>query len=217
MSTNIIKVSKLHWGTQLDQFIDNVCEFLGKVFQKNLNLLPLISQEINQFKGVLASRQVFIFGSDDRIIWVLAKNGQYSVKEGHKILQKNVSNKVVSRAYTFFQNHIVFPKVGCFSWLALKHSILTSDRLNRLHIAPSFNYEESVDHLFVSCPFSYQCQRFILNKLNYGTPLQNNLWDLFQAWLVLYSKYLFANLRKCIPPLVVWAIWWEQNKRIFRK
>ena len=32
ISTNIIKVSKLHWGTQLDQFIDNVCEFLGKVF-----------------------------------------------------------------------------------------------------------------------------------------------------------------------------------------
>lgn len=56
-----------------------------------------------------------------------------------------------------------------------------------------------------------------MNKLNYSTPLQNSLWDLFQAWPVLYQNSLFANIWKCIPALVVWAIWWERNKRIFRK
>lgn len=101
ISTNIIKVFELHWDTQLDQFINNVCEFSRKVFWKNSKLLPLTSQKINQFKGILASRQVFISGFDDSIIWALAKDGHYLVKEGYKIVQQNVLKKVVSRAYTF--------------------------------------------------------------------------------------------------------------------
>ena len=56
-----------------------------------------------------------------------------------------------------------------------------------------------------------------LKKLNYSTPLQNNIWDIFQAWLVLYPNDLFVGIWKCTLALVIWAIWWERNKRIFRK
>ena len=48
-------------------------------------------------------------------------------------------------------------------------------------------------------------------------PLPNSLWDLFQAWPILYSKSMFSCLWKCIPASIVWAIWWERNKRIFRQ
>ena len=64
---------------------------------------------------------------------------------------------------------------------------------------------------------TYQCWCFILSKLKYSTPLPNNLWDLFQAWPILYKKSLFSNIWICAPALVVWAIWWERNKRIFIK
>ena len=47
-------------------------------------------------------------------------------------------------------------------------------------------------------------------------PLPNSLWDLFQSWPILFSKSLFASIWKCIPVVVVWAIWWEHNKIIFR-
>ena len=101
--------------------------------------------------------------------------------------------------------------------------ILTSNRPNRLNIAPPFKcvlcgeHEETMDHLFVKCTFAYHCWCFVLCKLNYSTPLQNTLWSLFQAWLVLYQNSLFANIWKCTLALVVWAIWWERNKHIFRK
>ena len=153
ISLNIIEVSELHWGTQLYQYVAYVCELSGKVFWKDPTVLPLSSQEIRQFKDILSSRQVFFSGSQDRILWALAKDGNYSVKEGYKILQQNISHKVTCRDFSFCWNHIVLPKVGCFTWLALKHRILTSDRLTRLHIASSFNYffcdewEESMDHL----------------------------------------------------------------------
>jgi ribonuclease HI len=47
-------------------------------------------------------------------------------------------------------------------------------------------------------------------------PLPNSLWDLFQSWPFLFSRSLFASIWKCIPVAVVWAIWWERNKIIFR-
>lgn len=46
-------------------------------------------------------------------------------------------------------------------------------------------------------------------------PLPNSLWDLFQSWLVLFSRSLFASIWKCIPATVVSSIWWERNKIIF--
>ena len=48
-------------------------------------------------------------------------------------------------------------------------------------------------------------------------PLPNSLWDLFEAWPVLHEKSLLVPIWKCSPSLVVWALWWERNKRIFRK
>ena len=87
LSNNLISLNmlELHWGTQLYQYVAYVCELLGKVFWKDLAVLPLSSQEIRQFKDIFSSRQVFFFGSQDRVLWALAKDGN-SVKEGYKIL-----------------------------------------------------------------------------------------------------------------------------------
>ena len=41
ISLNIIEVSEHHWGSQLNQYVAYVCEFLGKVFWKDPAVLPL--------------------------------------------------------------------------------------------------------------------------------------------------------------------------------
>lgn len=48
-------------------------------------------------------------------------------------------------------------------------------------------------------------------------PLSNTIWDFFQAWTILFKSYLFSCIRNIIPTSVLWSIWWECNKRIFRK
>ena len=76
ISPNIIEVSEFHQGTQLNQFVANVCKFSGTMSWKNPDVLPLSSQEINQFIDILASRQVFFSRSEDKIFWAPAKDGQ---------------------------------------------------------------------------------------------------------------------------------------------
>ena len=48
-------------------------------------------------------------------------------------------------------------------------------------------------------------------------PLPNTLWDLFNGWPSSNNHSFYACLWKCIPALVIWALWWERNKRIFRQ
>ena len=75
---------------------------------------------------------------------------------------------------------------------------------------------ESVDHLFVQCKVAQECWSFVLQKLNMMFPLPNTLWDLFNGWPSSNNHSFYACLWKCIPALVIWALWWERNKRIFR-
>ena len=107
-------------------------EFSKKIVWKDPSQLPLSYQEINQFQNVLNSRSVYFSDAQDQIFWAPAKDGKDSVKEGYKILQQKDFYKPTSRVFVFCWHSVVLPKAGCFAWLALKHRILTSDRLDRL-------------------------------------------------------------------------------------
>ena len=76
--------------------------------------------------------------------------------------------------------------------------------------------EEKVDHLFVQCKVAYQCWVFILQKLNFIMPLSNTLWDMFQDWPRSENHSYYSCIGKCILAIVIWTIWWERNKSIYR-
>ena len=139
------------------------------------------------------------------------------------ILQQWEAKITPSRTFSFCWNQIVLSKVGCFAWISLRKRALTSDRISKFHISQSFNYHlcdqelEDGDHLFLNCPFAQQYWYFILDKLHYFTPLPNKLWNLFQSWSELYSNSFFSKLWTCILNLIIWALWWEHNKTIFRQ
>ena len=134
------------------------------------------------------------------LIWLPVAKGTYSIKEGYKLLQSIASEENPSRAYMFCWNNVVLPKDGCFAWLAIKNRILTSDHLERLNVAPPFkcvlfqDEYESVDHLFASCQFVYQCWMFVLRKLNFSKPLHNKIWDIFQPLPILFLDALFGGI-----------------------
>ena len=84
--------------------------------------------------------------------------------------------------------------------LALKHCILTNNRLSKLEISNSFmcfmwgQEFESVDHLLLSCPFSSMSWFLVMNRLQCSFPLPSSLWDLPQSWPILYSESMFVEL-----------------------
>lgn len=142
------------------------------------------------------------------------------MKCGYKFVQYLESHKPQHRAFSFCWNRLVLPKVGCFVWLALKKWIWMSDRLEKLNIAHSFqcvmcNKEvETIDHLFLNFPFAQYCWFHVMNKLNLVMPIPKMLWYILQSWPTPYSNSMFACIWKCIPASIIWAIWWERNKRI---
>ena len=71
--------------------------------------------------------------------------------------------------------------------------------------------------MFLQCEFVQECWKFVLKKLNFFMPLPNTLWDLLESWPTLYTKSLLASIWICSPSLIIWSLWWERNKHIFRK
>ena len=157
----------------------------------------------------------------DTLVLAPHQEGRYSVKLGY-LAAKNLEIGYKSfRAFKFCWNPVVLPKAGNFSWLALKKRILTGEKLSKLNIVHNIKcvlcmeVEENVDHLFVQCKLAHQCWIFILQKLNYSMPLPNTLWDMFQDWPTPSNQTFYSCIWKCIPTIVIWAIWWERNKMIF--
>ena len=145
------------WGNLVIHFIDAIYLHSRIVICKDLDQLFLDNQNKHLFCKILAGRTTFIPKFKDRLIWLLDAKGKYSIKEGYKLLQNIASEKNPLREYMLCWNNVVLPKAGCFSWLAIKNRILTSDHLERLKVAPPFKcvlYQdeyESMDHLFASC------------------------------------------------------------------
>jgi ribonuclease HI len=219
---DVIHIIKENWGEFLIDYVLAVERFSGKVIWKDPFILPISYSHKQHLFKVMIERKIFLNNENDVLIWAPSPNGEYSIKAGYKALKLVEQHETKQRAFSFCWNNTVLPKAGCFAWLALRKRILTSDRLQKLNISQPFQCVlcsedvETVDHLFIHCSFAQQCWNFVMQKLNLSMPLPYTLWDLFQSWPILFSKSFFACIWKCSPALVIWAIWWERNKRIFR-
>ncbi|XP_059070479.1 uncharacterized protein LOC131860126 [Cryptomeria japonica] len=117
----------------------------------------------------------------------------------------------------------VLPKVGVFTWLALKKRILTGERLSRLGFLGPFRCvmckkaDESLDHLLLQCEEAQMVWNFLLGKLGWQTPLPNSVFELLSSWNIQSHISVFSSVWLVAPSLVVWEIWKERNRRIFQE
>ncbi|GLJ17988.1 hypothetical protein SUGI_0316840 [Cryptomeria japonica] len=127
------------------------------------------------------------------------------------------------REYKFCWHDAILLKARSFLWLALNNKILIGDRLSRLGISTRFLYvlcgkdREDTSHLFLSCEFSQECWTWVLVKLRWEGPLLNSLSLMLVGGPLLHRDSFLAEIWKIAPSFVAWGIWWERNKRIFRK
>lgn len=117
------------------------------------------------------------------------------------------------------------PKVDFFCWSLLHNSILTFDNLKKRGWAGPSRCplcscsEESVDHLFVLCPFALEMWKLVLGPLNIVLP--PSFTNLFYSWInlapfPLASLSLLKNCWIWIPKLICWNLWLERNGIISR-
>ena len=114
-------------------------------------------------------------------------------------------------------------KVKLFLWLAFKERLWTADRRRRHGLAALATchlcnlQQETVHHLFVSCPFTVQVWGIILNRLGVAPAPPGDIC-IQEHWKQTRLQFP-ATTRKgadTLFALVSWHIWKERNARLFR-
>ncbi|XP_071739002.1 uncharacterized protein [Rutidosis leptorrhynchoides] len=117
----------------------------------------------------------------------------------------------------------ITPKHAFISWLVVQNRLSTQDRLKKWYPNEQFecsfcgNQEDSHSHLFFRCDFTSQVWNKVKRMLVYKG-LNNGLLHIVQD-MAKYTaiKDIRNILNKVAIGVVVYYIWMERNRRIFRK
>lgn len=157
--------------------------------------------------------------NEDRLVWKLTNDGVYTAASAYKAmflgLEMFACGKTVWKAWA--------PgKCKIHAWLLLHRRLWTADRRARhgldTHVTCPLceGAPETVDHLFLGCPFSLAVWREILGKCGIAAlaPSSTSLPD----WWSAARARLRSQRRKGFDSLVLlilWKIWLERNARVF--
>ncbi|CAN1796057.1 hypothetical protein LINPERHAP1_LOCUS20800, partial [Linum perenne] len=107
-------------------------------------------------------------------------------------------------------------------WCCFHGRILTLDNLKvRGFILPNWcalcrKQEESIDHLFIHCPFVSGIWGKVSSRLSISGPVPGGFQDLITGWKGLNCGTPFEAMHKVLLHSLCWHIWLERNEVIFR-
>eukprot|EP00253_Pinus_taeda_P022180 PITA_22180 len=119
------------------------------------------------------------------------------------------------------------PKIKFFIWLLLKGKVLTAENLKKRGIiGPSrcpncCSAEETIQHLFLDCPFAKRCWIKLSSLGNINWQPQQSIsetileWRKNCPWRDKRSK-IVKIIWAIIPHNLLWKIWLTRNKKIFQ-
>lgn len=157
--------------------------------------------------------------TDDRVSWVHNKNGQYSVKSGYRMWQEINTQQLPhadSSGWRKIWKMQIPTKVKYFLWRFCRNNIPVRATLQRRHITvpltcPMCNTdEEHLFHVFFDCEFASQCWQY--------AGLSFNFWEVEDVSTWLLNKLATDNSDQIITiAMVLWAIWFFRNKRVWEE
>eukprot|EP00253_Pinus_taeda_P011126 PITA_11126 len=116
-----------------------------------------------------------------------------------------------------------WPKVSFFLWLVGHQRILTWDKLRRRdYDGPSIyvnckSQEETIHHLLDACPLANQLWEKASFRCQRRCRLPDDITNSLRHWQMNpYKSEILNHLWNILPGLLLWSIWKERNKRIFK-
>ena len=185
----------------------------------------LQDREISQLQGLLQrlDRTHLCNSVEDNRIWLPDSTGSFSCKSAFAWLRKDDSSPTNFQAKGIWKLGIPV-KVKVFSWLLVLGKLNVHANLQArkpyLSLSPGWcilckKNNESIDHLFLHCDFSYSLWCKLLKEFDIQWVIPRSCSEL----LTLGQGFLLSKKGKILWNFAVnatfWAIWLERNNRIF--
>ncbi|CAN1331689.1 Putative ribonuclease H protein At1g65750 [Linum perenne] len=155
------------------------------------------------------------------VVWPLESSGRFSVGSLRRLMVSERYAPIHDFPYEVIWEKAVPPKIQCFMWMVWHGKIASIDNLQRRGMVLA-NWcvlcerdAESIDHLFVHCPFALTVWSGLSSKLSLYGPRNDKVRGLIGAWKGMNCISTFAVASRVILHGVLWYIWLERNDRIF--
>jgi len=173
--------------------------------------LPLSVEAFQQWQNVQILRDEQAL-SDQCDVWT-CDWGQFSASKAYKFL---MGHNQIPRAFFWLWETFCQPKHKVFFWLLMKDRLSTMNILRRknMNLESSdcalcqLNTEETMEHLFLSCPFAAECW----SKIGVSIIAQNSIFDAIQN----IKDQTHPQFFMVMAILMSWSIWTARNNLIFR-
>jgi hypothetical protein len=123
--------------------------------------LPLSEAAYNQVLNIQQTLQAMVL-NDESDVWTLNRGAKFSSAAAYKRL---IGHHDTDQVYKWVWRSSCQPKHKVFAWLLLKDRLSTRNILRRKNMnldnynceGCNMNVEETVEHLFLHCPFAQAC------------------------------------------------------------
>eukprot|EP00253_Pinus_taeda_P011019 PITA_11019 len=197
----------------------------GQEHRKWKEVRHILSHSPEQSNLTLASKLQkwkILFSEDmDILRWGYEEKGTFTTQEAYKIIIKE--RVVKDKLWNNIWNSTIWPKVSTFLWLLSHNRILTWDNLRKRNfVGPSMcpnckQDEETVLHLMQTCQLGRKLWEKITFRCQKEGRIHGDLTSTLRTWSQEpYQSKILNVLWQLIPGLLMWNIWKERNRQIFK-
>eukprot|EP00253_Pinus_taeda_P011612 PITA_11612 len=169
----------------------------------------------------LKKRKILKEAGKDKLRWGYEEKGTFTTKEAYNIILKD--RLIKDKLWEKIWNPPIWPKVSTFLWLLSHNRILSWDNLRKRKFAgPSICLnckldEESTVHLMQICPFGRRLWEKVTFRCRKEGRVLGDINNTLRNWPQKpYQCEILNIIWQIAPGILMWNIWKEQNRRIFK-
>ena len=168
---------------------------------------------------------VAIYGSpirgrgEDKMCWIPSKVKGFLVRDYYRILAGTTS---FGFPWKSIWKQKIPSRVAFFVWTAALRKCLTIDNLRKRKVwILNWCYMckrngESVDHLFLHCPFALDLWSMVLGLFGVSWVMLRTVLGLLWCWQGSFGRHRNGCIWSIIPHCLLWCLWRERNSRCFK-
>lgn len=217
-----IDEQEINHSAKVNQFWNSATAQVHRQWKNPNQIIPNSSEQTQQLLNTeLQKRQIIVSEAMEILRWGYEDKGIFTTKEAYNIIIQEQLNKDI--LWERIWHTSTWPKVSTFLWLLGHNRILTWDNLSKRSFSgPSICHicrqeEETTLHLMQTCQTGRKLWEKVAFRCQKEGRVQGDLRATIRNWSQNpFQSNLLNTLWHLIPGLLMWNIWKERNRRIFK-